>query len=182
MKALRAELFHNVAPFIVPMIGWHGENPSPPCTWAYIGCDHDNQVTRMCVGAPPPAPCPAGRSLPPLIAAAQSGCPTVLLREPPLVRPTSDPPPPARPPRPPLSARSRLWSGARDARAQAIAGTNRTWSMAGGGALGDHVRLPPQLAKLKRLEELELVQHFAPFQGGLPPEWLAPGAFPRLKR
>ncbi len=52
----------------------------------------------------------------------------------------------------------------------------------GPGGLTDSVRWPSELAQLEYLEELELVQHMAAWEGGLPPEWLAPGAFPRLKR
>lgn len=51
MKALRAELSSHAAPFLLPMIGWHAENPAPPCAWAYVGCDGDNRVTRMCACA-----------------------------------------------------------------------------------------------------------------------------------
>lgn len=52
----------------------------------------------------------------------------------------------------------------------------------GPGGIADSVRLLPELAQLEHLEELELVQHFAAWEGGLPSEWFAPGAFPRLRR
>lgn len=52
----------------------------------------------------------------------------------------------------------------------------------GPGGLADALRLPPELAQLEHLEELELVQHLVPWEGGIPAQWLAPGAFPALKR
>ncbi|KAL4436534.1 hypothetical protein ABPG75_003673 [Micractinium tetrahymenae] len=49
------------------------------------------------------------------------------------------------------------------------------------GWLAPQVPLLPELAtKLPYLEHLAIGQFYAPF-AGLPPEWLAPGAFPRLK-
>lgn len=56
------------------------------------------------------------------------------------------------------------------------------FSSFGQGALAAAVKLPARLAQLRHLEELELVQYFAPVEGGVPPEWLAPGAFPHLRR
>lgn len=42
--------------------------------------------------------------------------------------------------------------------------------------------LPPALARLPWLEELRLAQSLVPLDGGVPDAWLAPGAFPRLRR
>lgn len=40
--------------------------------------------------------------------------------------------------------------------------------------------LLPELAQLQQLEDLWLSSYGAPLPDGIPAEWLAPGAFPRL--
>ena len=95
-------------------------------------------------------------------------------------------PTPATPHGPP--PRSRLRSGDRAARQRVPPEEAAKWAAGrhdardAPGGLSDAVPLPPQLAGLAWLEDLELVQHMAPWAGGLPPEWLAPGALPRLRR
>ena len=42
--------------------------------------------------------------------------------------------------------------------------------------------LLPELAQLQWLEELQLQSYHGRLTGGIPAEWLAPGAFPRLKK
>lgn len=41
--------------------------------------------------------------------------------------------------------------------------------------------LLPELSQLGHLKRLLMVRYAAPPWGNIPPEWLAPGAFPRLK-
>lgn len=72
----------------------------------------------------------------------------------------------------------RLWFPRRLTAQQRAAARNSTVYVDGG--LAAAVPLLPELAsKLPFLEELAIGQFYAPF-AGLPPEWLAPGAFPRL--
>lgn len=74
---------------------------------------------------------------------------------------------------------SRLWYPERLTAQQRAAAKNRT--VYKDGTLAAAVPLLPELAsKLPFLEHLAIGQFYAPF-AGLPPEWLAPGAFPRVK-
>lgn len=78
----------------------------------------------------------------------------------------------------PVPPCSRLWFPRRLTAQQRAAARNSTVYVDGG--LAAAVPLLPELAsKLPFLEELAIGQFYAPF-AGLPPEWLAPGAFPRL--
>jgi hypothetical protein len=84
--------------------------------------------------------------------------------------PTS--PPPLGPP--PRSC-SHLW----DTLTFTLEQRNGSAPQAGGAAAA--VPLPPEVAALPYLSTLAMGQRVLPIQGGVPAQWLTPGAFPALK-
>lgn len=173
MLQLRDQLFATLAPWVLPIFGWHPANPWGPCKWAGVECDQQRHITKLCVGAGRGGGTAGWRvSQPRWAACTRRGRP-----------------PPRAAPRPPCSrpcpcpARSRLRNDDLKAAAAVAA---RKWyahklpTLSGG--LADAARLSALVAALPHLEELVLVQHFAPWDDGVPPEWLAPGALPKLKR